>query len=91
MIPSQFYKFRSMHDNEDMITIRSNVKKALPILWCRGGSYVLVPKEVVQNAISSVEIYNKMASKQKTSPMVCIYWNQGVPIDNRVGRILLGE
>ncbi len=91
MIPSQFYRFRSMYDNEDRITIRSSVKKALPILWCRGGSYVLVPKEVVQNGIDSVEIYTKMSKKGSFTPVVCIYWNQGVPIDNRVGRILSGE
>lgn len=90
MTPQQFYVMRGMHDSEDRIIIRSHVKRALPTLWNRGGEYRLIPKEVVQNAIDSFEIYNKMTSKT-TYPVVCIYWEQGVPVDNQVGRILTGE
>lgn len=90
MNPSQFYYMRSAHDNEDRITIRSNVKKALPILWNRGGEYRLVPKEVTQNVIDSVYTYSKMMNKKTTIPVVCIYWDQGVPATNQVGRILTG-
>ncbi len=90
MIPQQFYIMRGIRDSEDRIVIRSNMKRVLPILWNRGGEYRLVPKEVVQNAINNFEIYNKMTSKT-VHPVVCIYWDQGVPIDNQVGRILTGE
>jgi len=82
---------RSAHDSENRVTIRSNVKQALPIVWCRGGEYMLIPKEIVQNAIDSVVIYNKMANKQKVWPVVCIYWDQGIPITNQAGRILTGK
>jgi hypothetical protein len=82
---------RGIRDNENRITIRTNIKKALPILWCRGGEYRLVPKEVVQNAIDSVKIYSRMMNKATASPMVCIYWDQAIPITNQVGRILTGE
>lgn len=91
MIPQQFYYMRGIWDNENRITIRSNIKKALPILWCRGGEYRLVPKEVVQNAMGSVKIFSKMMSKQKACPVICIYWDQGIPITNQVGRILTGK
>ena len=90
MIPKQFYYMRSARDNEDRITVRSNMKRALPILWCRGGEYRLVPKEVVQNAIESVDVYKKVASKRSCAPQVCIYWDQGIPVTNQVGRILAG-
>jgi len=90
MIPQQFYYMRSAYDREDRISIRSNVKKALPILWCRGGEYRLVHREIVQNAMDSVTIYSKMMSKAKVNPVVCIYWDQGMPVTNQVGRILTG-
>lgn len=90
MIPRQFYYMRSARDSENRLTVRSNIKRALPILWCRGGEYRLVPKEVVENAIASVGIYSKMSSKT-ISPQVCIYWEQGVPIANQAGRILTGD
>lgn len=91
MIPQQFYMMRGIRDSEDRITIRSNVKRALPILWNRGGEYRLVPKEVVQNAMNSVAVYAKMTGKKTACPVVCIYWDQGVPVDNQVGRMLTGE
>ena len=90
MIPQQFYYMRGIRDSENRITIRSNTKKALPILWCRGGEYRLVPKEVVQNAIYSVEAFNVMVNKQSARLVVCVYWNQGIPVTNQVGRILTG-
>jgi hypothetical protein len=91
MIPKQFYYMRGLHDSENRITIRSNVKRALPTLWCRGGEYRLIPKEVVQNAIDSFSTYNKMTNKMSTRPVVCIYWDQGIPVTNQVGRFLIGE
>ncbi len=81
---------RGIRDNENRITISSNVKRALPILWCRGGEYRLVPKEVVQNAMISAKIYSGMMKKASVSPVVCIYWDQGIPIANQTGRILTG-
>ncbi len=91
MIPQQFYYMRGIRDNEDRITIRSNVKRVLPIVWCRGGEYRLVPVEVVQNAINSMTVYTKMAAKATRKPVVCIYWDQGMPITNQAGRILTGD
>lgn len=90
MIPKQFYYMRGIHNNENRITIRSNIKRALPILWCRGGEYRLVPIEVVQNGIDSVAAYTKMSKKGSFTPVVCIYWDQGIPITNQIGRILTG-
>lgn len=62
----------------------------VPLLWNRDGEYRLVPKEVVQNAISVVNSFSYLNSKTMR-PGVCIYWNQGVPVNNQVGRILTGE
>ena len=90
MTPQQFYYMRGIRDNEDRIIIRSNVKRALPILWCRSGEYRLIPKEVVKNAIESYNACNKMTNKQSARPVVCVYWDQGVPVTNQVGRLLTG-
>jgi hypothetical protein len=90
MTPQQFYYMRGIRDNEDRIVIRSNIKKALPILWCRGGEYRLIPKEVVQNAITLISDFNKKHNKTTVSPIVAIYWDQGIPVINQVGRILTG-
>ncbi len=89
MIPQQFYMIH-VSCELDKINLRSDMIKILPILWNRDGEYRLVPKEVVQNAINSVKAYSKMAGKI-THPIVCIYWDQGVPVDNQVGRMLSGE
>ena len=91
MIPKgQFYYMRGF-EHEDRIRVHTHVKKALPILWNRGGEYKLVPKEVVQNAINSYNIYAKMTDKTTINPVVCIYWDQALPVENRIGRILTEE
>ena len=90
MISQQFYLMRGMRDSEDRITIRSNMKKALPILWNRGGEYRLVPKEVLLNAMMLVTEMDRTSAKT-LSPQVCIYWDQGIPVTNQVGRLLTGE
>ena len=91
MIPQQFYYMRGVRDNENRITISSNTKRALPILWCRGGEYRLVPVEIVQNAINSLTDFGKVPGNKSIRPQVCIYWDQGIPITNQAGRILTGE
>lgn len=86
MIPKRFYVARS----NDSIKEFAGVVKALPILWCRDGEYRVVPKEVVQNTISMVNMYAAMGGK-RTPPELQITWSQGIPISNLAGRALIGE
>ena len=61
-----------------------------PVLWCRDGQFRLVPKEVIQNAVSVYETLRQQEVKVKI-PATIIIWSQGVPINNAAGRALLGE
>ena len=86
MNPKRFYLAR----DSDSIREFADVIKALPILWCRYGEYRVVPKEVVQNAISIMNMYAAFSDKH-TCPEVVILWGQGIPISNQAGRALIGE
>lgn len=86
MNPKRFYSARDSGNIEEF----AGVVKALPILWCRDGEYRVVPKEVVQNAISLMNMYTAFSDKH-ACPSVVILWNQGIPISNQAGRALAGE
>ena len=86
MNPKRFYLTR----DSDNISKFPEVIKAQPIVWCRDGEYRIVPKEVVQNALTIRNMYEAFSDK-RTCPEVVILWNQGIPISNLAGRALIGE
>ena len=88
MNPRRFYIARSFNNND--IKEFAGVVKALPILWCRGGEYRVIPKEVVQNTINVMNMYTEFNGK-RTHPTPVILWSQGIPISNLAGRALVGE
>ena len=77
-------------ESDDTIPIYKIIDEINPILWCRNGEYRIVPREVIENVIDVLSMY--MASDGKyTQPVLMIRWNQGIPISNQAGRILMGE
>lgn len=62
----------------------------LPVVWNRFGEYRIMPREVVENAVNNLEMWNKFEGKT-TCPMIAIYWDQGIPISNLAGRALINE
>jgi len=50
----------------------------------------LIPKEVVQNAIDFSKMLQQDLGKCKP-PKLSFTWEQGIPVDNKIGRILMGE
>lgn len=65
-------------------------KKAEPILWFNNGIFYIIPKQIVQNAIDARDMYGKFSSKTK-NPSAYITWDQGIPVDPKIGYALLGE
>lgn len=60
-----------------------------PILWCRDGLYRLVPSTILVNLIDTYNDHLKISEKQPSS--FTIRWEQGVDVDPKIARILLGE
>lgn len=72
------------------ILLNGLFKKIEPILWFNQGAFCIIPKEIVQNAVDSLKIWEKLSSKN-TYPTLYITWDQGIPVDPKVGYALLGE
>jgi hypothetical protein len=89
MIPKGNFYFRRGLDHEDRLQIPKNVKRPLPILWCREGEFRLVSREIVSNAITTSDAISKMRDKA-AHPIVYVYWDQGIPVINQVGNMLMG-
>lgn len=60
------------------------------ILWFREGLFCIIPREIIQNALDIIDIYVK-SERKTTSPEVFFTWDQGIPVDPKVGYALLGE
>jgi len=75
---------------EVLIDVLLTDGKINPVLWCRDGQFRLVPKEVIQNAVSIYETLRQQEIKVKI-PATIIMWSQGIEISNLAGRALLGE
>lgn len=66
--------------------------RVLPILWCKDGEYRVFPKEILANALDVSGLQGAHYSDKNTKIQHAqIWWEQGVPVDNQVGRILSGE
>ena len=66
--------------------------KILPILWCQDGEYRVFPKEVLANAINATNMYaDHYSEKTDIFKPTHIYWEQGILVNNLVGRALSGE
>lgn len=64
--------------------------RAHRILWFRKGLFCMIPKEIIQNALDLIDAYVKSSRKTK-SPIITITWDQGIPVDPKVGYALMGE
>ncbi len=65
--------------------------KIIPILWCQDGEYRVFPKEVLANAIDIIGLHRGHYSEKTTIQPAYVWWEQGIPVDNLVGRALSGE
>jgi len=82
-------KFYILHRLDDRFLINTQLE-TLPIIWNRDGLYCVIPREVVENAVANLEMWDKFTGKT-THPKVAIFWSQGIPISNQAGRALIGE
>lgn len=60
-----------------------------PTLWYCQGMFCIIPMQIIQNAIEESEMYQKFSSDTK-HPVVIITWDQGIPVDPKVGYALMG-
>ncbi len=87
------FVFKDPHD--EIIIDKAILEKitglgTIPMLWCRGGLFCVIPKEVIGNAIDLAESYRQTDLKC-AAPIIVIQWSQGIPISNLAGRALIGE
>lgn len=60
-----------------------------PILWHRDGLYRLIPTPILTNLI---DVYNNRKKTLDTHiSSFSIRWEQGIDVDPKIARILLGE
>jgi len=64
--------------------------KSEPILWFRAGLFCIIPIEIIQNAIDNLNMYQRLSGKT-LHPIIEIFWDQGIPVDPKVGYALMGE
>lgn len=93
---SEIFMFVYKGSEESIVIDKTILEKitglgTIPLLWNRDGEYRLVPKEVVQNAIDTIKTSSKLYSDKCSVPQVAIWWDQGIPVSNQVGRTLVGE
>jgi len=65
-------------------------KKLEPILWYHQGMFCIIPIEIIKNAYDYLKIEKKFPSKHKSS-IISFTWDQGIPVDPKVGYALMGE
>ena len=66
--------------------------QAIPILWISSeGRFFLVPKEIVDNLLGLHEGLQQTQDPEYKSPPLQIVRDQGIEIDNAIGKILAGE
>lgn len=59
-------------------------KEARPVLWCRDGLFRIIPIEIALN------ILEYAAAHLFHNPANYIYWEEGYPIDSKIGYALSG-
>lgn len=64
--------------------------RADQILWFREGLFCIIPQEIIQNALDLIDIYVK-SGRKTMPPKIFFTWDQGIPVDPKVGYALLGE
>lgn len=60
------------------------------VLWFREGLFCIIPKEIIQNALDLIDIYVR-SGRKSTPPKIFFTWDQGIPVDPKVGYALMGE
>lgn len=64
--------------------------KLYTFLWFREGLFCIIPDEIIRNAVDILNAWAK--SDLKTMPPDIFFtWDQGIPVDPRVGYALLGK
>ena len=81
----KFYIINECNDN-----IKAAFLTSLPIIWNKDGKFCVIPKAVVQNVIDINTDYSNSSNKI-TSPIINLWWCDGIPISNLAGRALVGE
>ena len=50
----------------------------------------MVQKEIIQNALDLIDIYVK-SGRKTTTPEIIFTWDQGIPVNPKVGYTLMRE
>ena len=64
--------------------------KLYVFLWFREGLFCIIPEEIISNALDLINIYVK-SNRKISSPEIFFTWDQGIPVDPKVGYALMGE
>lgn len=75
-------------DNSFEATLR--FYKLYTFLWFKDGIFCILPDEIIQNAIEVLDSWAK-GDLKTMPPQLYITWDQGIPVDPKVGYALLGE
>jgi len=81
-------KIIKTNDLEIKLTKKIRLRKPEPILWYRQGIFCIIPIEIIKNAYEQFDMYRKYSEKF-FQPNVYITWNQGIPVDPKVGHALM--
>lgn len=74
----------------DVINI-DMLEKVEPILWYYQGAFCVIPIQIVQNVFNLRDMYQKFPDGKTKQVALEIIWNDGIPVDPKVGYALLGE
>ena len=83
-------RFYIIHTPEVRLHVEIFNDGPFPVLWDFDGSFCIISKAVLENAIDRKTMYDK-SNKKVTVPQVYINWDQGIPISNQAGGALMGE
>lgn len=75
---------------DDHLEALLHFHKLYLILWSREGLFCIIPEEIIQNALDIIDMYVK-SNRKTTPPEIFFTWDQGIPVDPKVGHALLGE
>jgi len=67
------------------------LEKIEPILWCYQGMFCVIPIQIIQNRIYLKSAFKKFPEGRTKQCALEIIWNDGIPVDPKVGYALMGE
>lgn len=83
-------------ESSEKITIDDHLEallcfnKLYVFLWFREGLFCIIPEEIISNALDILNLWTK-GDLKTMPPEIFFTWDQGIPVDPKVGYVLLGE